>query len=359
MVADRRLIERPGLAVHAGPPVRLVGDASTLGSIAAAYASIEGPSVPATRERDGALELEVDAVVGLHEVVAHLGAAGRKIGYGVAVAFNERLMDAAEAGHAAGHHLGALAWSSLLCSGSGELWLIGFGLPPALRPAPTEPGACVAPELALGLEASPASDVYVLHAMLRSLVPLCELPASYAEALTPAGRGAPLYAAMIGLAQRALAPDPALRPQNVAALRARYREIRPLAPDMPEADFDGLARTVAEVVSALSGGARVVVEEHARTLTFDGETLDLSRRALLWRLVQRLLEAREAAPGEPVTADQLIEAGWPDERILPEAARGRLYTAIRGLRRGGLEALLWSRDGGYLFDPAVRVERRP
>ncbi len=356
MPEGRLLVERAGLRIHAGPPVRLVGPPATLAAIERAHAAIGSAFVPAVRRDPEALTLDAPAVLGLHEVVAWLGAAGRKIDYGVAVAFNELLMDAAEAGHRAGFALGALAWSSVLASADGRLWLLGFGFDAAARPAPTEPGACVAPELALGLPATEASDVFVLHAILRTLLPYCELPASYAAALTPAGREAPLHAAMMGLAQRALAPDPALRPPDVASLRELYRAIRPLAPDMPEADPDGLARTVAEAVDALaSPGRRLIVDAHARTVTPPGQpAIELGRRALLWRLVERLLEA---TPGEPVTPDQLVEAGWPGERILPEAARTRLYTAIRDLRKAGLEDVLWSRDGGYLLDPDLRVER--
>lgn len=356
-MTDRLLVDRPGLRIHAGPPVRLVGPAAALAAIEAAHAAIESPFVPPLRRDGDALVLEAPAVRGLHEVLAWLGAEGTRIDYGSAVAFNELLMDAIEAGHRAGYALGAFAWSSVLASPDGRLWLLGFGFDAAARPAPTEPGACIAPELALGLPASPASDVFVLHATLRTLLPYSELPASYAAALTPEGRDAPLHAAMVALAQRALAPDPALRPPDVAGLRALYRDIRPLAPDMPAEDREGLASIVAEAVAALSGRT-IRVDVHARTVTPPGgEVVELGRRALLWRLVERLLEAHAAEPGRPLTTEQLVEAGWPDEKILPEAARTRLYTAIRSLRRAGLEEVLWSRDGGYLLDPGLYVER--
>lgn len=351
---DRLLVERPGLRVHAGPPVRLVGPAASLAAIEAAHAAIESPHVPRLERRGDALAVRGPACAGLHEVVPRLR---DKIPYGLAVAFNELLMDATEAGHRAGHALGALAWSSVLAGPDGRLWLLGFGFDEAARPAPTEAGACVAPELALGLDPSPASDVFVLHATLRTLLPYCELPASYASALTAQGRGAPLHAAMIALAQRALAPDPALRPASVAELRALYRAIRPLAPDMPEADEVGLARVVAGAVAELAGTARLRVDAHARTLAVGEASIELASKALLWRLVERLITAHADAPGVPLTTEQLVDAGWPGERILPDAARTRLYTAIRSLRRMGLEPVLWSRDGGYLLDPTLRVER--
>jgi len=357
MASDRVLFERGGLRAHeAGGVVTLRGDAARLEAVAEAHAAIDSPYVPAARVVDGGLALDAPgAAATLAEVVAHLAPA--KIGYGASIAFNEFLLDATEAGHRAGYTFGALAWSSVLCGRDGRRWLLGFGFDEAARPSPTEPGACVAPELALGLAPSERSDVFVLHAMLRSLLSFTELPASYAAALTDAGREQPLHDALVSLTQRALAPDPALRPADVAALRRLYRDIRPLAPDMPEPDDAALASVIAGAVAELAGGARLEVDGPARTLRVDGATVDLSRRGLLWRLVSRLLVAHADAPGEAVSPEAMIDAGWPDERILPEAAKTRLYTAIRSLRKTGLEEHLWSRDGGYLLDPALRVER--
>lgn len=357
MASDRVLFERTGLRAHgAGGVVTLRGDAARLEAIAEAHAAIDSPHVPAARPTEDGLVLEAPgAAATLAEVVAHLAPA--KIEYAASIAFNEFLLDATEAGHRAGYALGGLAWSSVLCGRGGELWLLGFGFDDAARPSPTEPGACVAPELALGLAPSERSDVFVLHAMLRSLLPFTELPASYAAALTDAGRAQPLHHALVALTSRALAPDPALRPATVAELRALYRDVRPLAADMPEPDEAALAAVVGRAVAELAGGGRLVVDGRARTLHLDGAAVDLSRRGLLWRLTSRLLAAHADAPGAPVSPDAMIEAGWPDEQILPDAAKTRLYTAIRSLRKMGLEPHLWSRDGGYLLDPALRVER--
>ncbi len=85
--------------------------------------------------------------------------------------------------------------------------------------------------------------------------------------------------------------------------------------------------------------------------------VDLSRRGPLARLLRRLLERRLAAPDEVVTLDELLEAGWTGERVLPEAGRARVYSAIRALRRFGLEQVLITRDGGYLLHPAALVTR--
>lgn len=78
------------------------------------------------------------------------------------------------------------------------------------------------------------------------------------------------------------------------------------------------------------------------------------------RILHRLVIARLEAPGVAMNAESLIEVGWPGERMHHSAALMRVYSAIRRLRRVlGLEAILVTRDDGYLFDPnaSVRLAR--
>jgi hypothetical protein len=73
-------------------------------------------------------------------------------------------------------------------------------------------------------------------------------------------------------------------------------------------------------------------------------------------VVRLLVERRIARPGEPVTADELIAAGWPDERIARTAAVNRLRVLVSGLRGEGLRELE-STDGGYRLAPSAQVVR--
>jgi hypothetical protein len=57
-----------------------------------------------------------------------------------------------------------------------------------------------------------------------------------------------------------------------------------------------------------------------------------------------------------VGLDELVEAGWPSERIQAEAAASRVYTAIKTLRDLGLGRWLLRRDDGYLLDPDLRID---
>ena len=59
------------------------------------------------------------------------------------------------------------------------------------------------------------------------------------------------------------------------------------------------------------------------------------------------------------SADALLAAGWPGERLRYDSGMLRVYTAIRRLRALGLERVLLTRDDGYQLDPEVRLERGP
>ncbi len=82
----------------------------------------------------------------------------------------------------------------------------------------------------------------------------------------------------------------------------------------------------------------------------------LDRRCTLARLLRVLADARERQQG-PLPQGELVERVWPGERIIERAARARLYTAVRSLRRLGLGDTLQTRPGGYMLDPAVRLLR--
>jgi len=353
----RLITERPGYRVYREDgEVCIEAAPSTLDAIEQAHASIDSPHVP-DAHRDGArLVLSCDAVASVGAVLTELAKTGHEIGYGEAVAFNEFLMDVVEAGHRAGWYLGSLAWPSVLTTADGELSLLGFGLDATTRPNATTPGASVAPEVTLGLEPTAASDVFVLHTLVRTLLPFATLPAGYRAALSGSGEVEALRHKLVEMSQQALAPDPAMRPQSIEALRQQYRAVRPLVPGMPVADFDAMRATLREGVRALEPRTVLHLDMRTRSMTLGSVTLDLSRRALLWRLMTRLIEAHETHT--PLSADALIEAGWPDESIQVQAARTRLYTAVRDLRKRGLGDHLQSRDGGYFLAPEIEVRKR-
>jgi predicted ATPase len=101
--------------------------------------------------------------------------------------------------------------------------------------------------------------------------------------------------------------------------------------------------TAAGSLTIESGGKRVVLP--------DGRVLDLSRRKNVRLVLLELARARRDAPGCAVSPDALLAAGWPGERMRPDAATKRLHTAIWTLRSVGFETLLLTEGDGYLLDP--------
>jgi hypothetical protein len=79
------------------------------------------------------------------------------------------------------------------------------------------------------------------------------------------------------------------------------------------------------------------------------------RQTVPWRLLLELSEARLRAPGQPISAESLIAAGWPGQSLLPTAAQNRLHVAVNALRKLGLRQLIVTRDDGYLLTPSIRV----
>jgi len=107
------------------------------------------------------------------------------------------------------------------------------------------------------------------------------------------------------------------------------------------------------LASALAKGApSISIGEEARWFRVgDGERVDLSKRRAPRLILLRLVASR----GRALSLDEVVAAGWPGERIQPEAAAARAYTAIKTLRELGLGDLLLRRDDGYLLDPAAQL----
>lgn len=95
----------------------------------------------------------------------------------------------------------------------------------------------------------------------------------------------------------------------------------------------------------------IAVASDASTLWLGGESVDLGRRGAARRILRRLA----TQPGQTVASHALIEAGWPDERMRADAARMRLHTAIRTLRKLGLQEVLVTVEGGYRLAEIVSI----
>ncbi|MCB9596444.1 MAG: hypothetical protein H6719_27220 [Sandaracinaceae bacterium] len=142
------------------------------------------------------------------------------------------------------------------------------------------------------------------------------------------------------------------------------------------ADLTGLApagatgtvevRRVVELLGAVArsiapgrdvSGVRLEVAEGARWFRLEGddEGVDLTRRRALRGVLSGLVDRHVGAPGEPMTLDDVLESGWPGERMSPDSGARRVYVTINRLRKLGLGELLVTTGDGYMLASRVDV----
>ncbi len=88
----------------------------------------------------------------------------------------------------------------------------------------------------------------------------------------------------------------------------------------------------------------------------DGERTDLRDRSTLVRILGALAARRRSAPGSALSVPELLEVGWPGERVEPRSGANRVYVALTTLRRLGLRDILLRERDGYLLAPAAAIE---
>ncbi len=117
-----------------------------------------------------------------------------------------------------------------------------------------------------------------------------------------------------------------------------------------------LARGLSTPSTSL-GRPRVELTVTADGAAFEtgGRRTDLARRSSL----RRILAALVAADRRPLGRDAVLEAGWPGERLLVEAANTRIRVAIATLRSLGLRDVIVTTDGGYAVGAHVDLRVVP
>lgn len=86
-----------------------------------------------------------------------------------------------------------------------------------------------------------------------------------------------------------------------------------------------------------------------------GAAVDLRPRRPLRRMLWSLVEHRRGGEAGALSVDELLDSGWPGERVIPEAGTHRVRVAISTLRKLGLKGVLITGEDGYLLDPAVTL----
>ncbi len=99
----------------------------------------------------------------------------------------------------------------------------------------------------------------------------------------------------------------------------------------------------------------LVVADNGEWFEIGGKRQDLTRRGSLKRILRALLQASTEERERALDKDALLAAGWPGERLHPDAASKRLRVAIATLRSFGLRDVLRTRDDGYVLDRRVKI----
>lgn len=83
--------------------------------------------------------------------------------------------------------------------------------------------------------------------------------------------------------------------------------------------------------------------------------VDLSTKGPLRRIFRAIARIHRESPRRALSVAEVFDAGWSGEQATPEAAAGRVYSAISKLRRMGLGKVLVRTETGYQLDPRCCV----
>jgi predicted ATPase len=157
-------------------------------------------------------------------------------------------------------------------------------------------------------------------------------------------------------------PHPALtgaRPESRPPAGASAPPSRASGPPSAASSDRSPVSGEAGAASSDRGGALIVSDTGRWFQREGGERVSLQRRRALHLVVKALADTRGAHPGRALTVPELVEHGWPGEKVQAEAGADRVYMALSTLRKMGLRGVIISRDDGYLLDPRVELRREP
>jgi predicted ATPase len=205
-------------------------------------------------------------------------------------------------------------------------------------------------------------DAHLLARVLAARAAMRTLAGRDAEGAADVTR-ARRIAASIGdevLAAEVSSPHPALAGTRIESRPPASTSVLPSgASGSPSAASSESSPASGDAGAASSdrGGALTVAGSGRWFQREGGERVSLQRRRALHLVVKALADTRGADPGRALSVAELVERGWPGEKVHPEAGADRVYMALSTLRKMGLRGVILSRDDGYLLDPRVELRR--
>lgn len=161
----------------------------------------------------------------------------------------------------------------------------------------------------------------------------------------------PCAAPLLGVLELAEARLARVQGADDAPLLTRARE-RLGAAALPRVDVRVSRRVLART---LAGAARATIHREGSWFSIDGAHVSFERRASFRRILGLLLRRRVEAPGVSVPEAQLVEVGWPGERLAPRVLADRLHTAMQTMRDLGLRGLL-EHDRGFRLRAEITID---
>lgn len=332
-------------------------------------------------EADGVpyLAFACDAVVDLGTLLREAKRIGLQLQHPQADGFILGLRQALQAAHGAPGGpfcLQDLAYGNVLFNRQGKHWLIGFGANVVTRdeyghPLAGEP-IFRPPEVTLGGAPSPSGDFVALILMMRSMLPVVSLAPAVGRALTglSLAEDAELIRCLLWFERHVIAALPAQRAsiEEAAEVSDRIRVLLKVTPD-PEGFERHIAAAMERLLPLLPQQEESLVKDPPAPAlgglkvgpdatwieTPEGTRHLLGSRTSLRRVLLALTEARLHRPGKALSVDVLLQAGWPGERLTPDAGANRVYVLLSELRRMGLRGVLQRYDEGYRLDPSLPV----
>ncbi len=376
--------EQPRVVVFGAPGRDRVLQRQVLERLRQAHQRIQHPRIAPVAdhgEADGVpyLAFACDAVVDLGTLLREAKRIGLQLQHPQADGFILGLRQALQAAHGAPGGpfcLQDLAYGNVLFNRQGKHWLIGFGANVVTRdeyghPLAGEP-IFRPPEVTLGGAPSPSGDFVALILMMRSMLPVVSLAPAVGRALTglSLAEDAELIRCLLWFERHVIAALPAQRAsiEEAAEVSDRIRVLLKVTPD-PEGFERHIAAAMERLLPLLPQQEESLVKDPPAPAlgglkvgpdatwieTPEGTRHLLGSRTSLRRVLLALTEARLHRPGKALSVDVLLQAGWPGERLTPDAGANRVYVLLSELRRMGLRGVLQRYDEGYRLDPSLPV----
>jgi len=360
--------DRPCTLLLPGGRADIARFAEAVDAIAEAHAGLDHRHIPAviahnTQGDKPFAAFGCAAVMDGQELQERLGA-GPLIPYEAADAFIASLRSALERYHRGddpARCLGRVSLANVLFDADGWWYLVGFGRNFPVEDEHGRPDGAVtffhAPEVGVDGTPSPVGDFIALRLMMRTLLGFVDLVPPLRRVLRGEVEPADLelVQALMWFEHEVMAQVPQRRPP-MGEIVAQSDHVRALLGVTPSPER--YAEHVAALLNARKekpGASTLVVSSDGATVVLpNGEPVRLSGASR--RIILALTAAHARGADVVLSMWELVEAGWPGERIRAESAANRAYVTVNRMRAAGLGGWIERIDAGYRLAPSLRVK---